>query len=542
MLWVCSGCAGALWPTDADFDICPNGVEPVSAIRLSQTANVSMRVSEQMLVTAQLFDAKSAQMYLCIPEVSWTTDDPTVASVQGGRVSAVGEGRAVITASARGQYAAFTVVVSNAALLSLTLSRDTATLLVGQSLRFTAVGRDSSGAVVATQAISWSTSDSSLATLSGPNTILIAHRVGTVSVRAAVGARVATARVDIVPGAPLVTVLDLAAGWMHSCALVSGGGIPEGTAYCWGDGAAGALGTGAVQTRAVPTKVAGGLTFSSIATGERGTCGIATSGRAFCWGDNTAGQIGDGSAGAFSPTPREVVTTQLFRVLRLGRALTCGLTDTGRAYCWGAHATGVVRTPTAVAGGEPFVELTANGGTVCARTVAGGAFCWDSQSAWTTVAVARVSGTVAFTQLSMGPYHACGLTSDGSAFCWGTVSGQLGPGVPSRTYSAPTAVSALHGFGSVSAGGNFTCGTSSGATYCLGNTELNTGGGLDPNPWRMPNDAQHPFVRLVSGAFHGCAIDALGGGWCFGRGYERQLGAGDYAVPSGIPLQLRFDP
>lgn len=153
-----------------------------------------------------------------------------------------------------------------------------------------------------------------------------------------------------------------------------------------------------------------------------------------------------------------------------------------------------------------------------------------------------MSSPVALTQLSAGPSHACGLSGDGNAYCWGIVSGQLGPGVPSRTYTAATAVTVMQRFSRVAVGGNSTCGISEGRSYCLGNTGMNNAEGLDPDPRLIPNDAQHPFVQLAGGSFHGCAIDALGGGWCFGRGYEGQLGAGDYAVPSGIPLQLRFIP
>jgi alpha-tubulin suppressor-like RCC1 family protein len=47
--------------------------------------------------------------------------------------------------------------------------------------------------------------------------------------------------------------------------------------------------------RLLPTSVAGGLAFSTVAAGESHTCGIVTSGIAYCWGNNPAGQLGDGS-------------------------------------------------------------------------------------------------------------------------------------------------------------------------------------------------------------------------------------------------------
>ncbi len=411
---------------------------------------------------------------------------------------------------------------------------------MGQTLRFTAVGRDSSGATVPSQTIKWSTSDSSIATITSANKILVAHRLGTAYVRATVGNTVATARVDIVTGAPIVQVRDITAGWMHSCAIVGGGGIAEGTAYCWGEGSSGALGTGALFTRAIPAKVSGQLTFTSIHAGERGTCAIATSGAAYCWGDNYAGQLGDGSTVPYSSAPRMVGSALSFRVLRLGRALTCGLLASGEAYCWGAHANGIARAPIPVSGGRQYAELSANGGAVCARNVAGDAFCWDAQSPWHSIAPSRVSSTVPFTQISAGPYHNCAVSADRETYCWGSISGQLGTSMAPGTRTAATAVTAMQGFSTISAGGNFTCGSANGQTSCIGNTSLGDTPGLDQTPRRLPNDDAHPFVRLSSGSFHGCAIDALGGGWCFGRSLEGQLGAGDYVMPVPVPLQLRF--
>lgn len=88
------------------------------------------------------------------------------------------------------------------------------------------------------------------------------------------------------PGRPT----RLAAGAVHTCALVAGG-----EAWCWGQNLSGQLGDGTTQGRAEPTRVAGGITFSEIYAGGAQTCGRTASGEEYCWGLNAAGQLGDGS-------------------------------------------------------------------------------------------------------------------------------------------------------------------------------------------------------------------------------------------------------
>jgi alpha-tubulin suppressor-like RCC1 family protein len=41
--------------------------------------------------------------------------------------------------------------------------------------------------------------------------------------------------------------------------------------------------------------VSGGLRFSSLHASGAHTCGVTVSGRSFCWGYNLEGQLGDGT-------------------------------------------------------------------------------------------------------------------------------------------------------------------------------------------------------------------------------------------------------
>jgi len=83
----------------------------------------------------------------------------------------------------------------------------------------------------------------------------------------------------------------LAVGLVHSCAVTTGN-----RAYCWGDNFTGALGDGTTTDRATPTAVLGGLSFSGVDPGlGYHSCGVTTSGRAYCWGHNAYGQLGGGT-------------------------------------------------------------------------------------------------------------------------------------------------------------------------------------------------------------------------------------------------------
>jgi len=121
----------------------------------------------------------------------------------------------------------------------------------------------------------------------------------------------------------------------------------------------------------VPTAVATNLTFSSLVAGHDHTCGIAVSppGAAYCWGYNVDGELGDGTA-IEQHTPVAVIAGGLsFSALASGSYHTCGLavSPRGFAYCWGYNAYGQLgdgstnerRTPVAVnSGGLSFSTLS----------------------------------------------------------------------------------------------------------------------------------------------------------------------------------------
>jgi alpha-tubulin suppressor-like RCC1 family protein len=95
------------------------------------------------------------------------------------------------------------------------------------------------------------------------------------------------------------TVVDVRAGFSHTCALLDSGALK-----CWGENDAGALGLGDTTDRGtLPAHMGDALPAISLGTGRAAvgfacgidhTCAILDSGALKCWGSNNSGQLGLG--------------------------------------------------------------------------------------------------------------------------------------------------------------------------------------------------------------------------------------------------------
>jgi len=152
-----------------------------------------------------------------------------------------------------------------------------------------------------------------------------------------------------------------------------------------------------------------------------------------------------------------------------------------------------------------------------------------------------VKGDQLFSQISAGDYHVCGVAiADGLGYCWGRLDAHpLGSSVPEGTRDTPVAVpGALH-YSTIAAGGGFTCGVTDSGSFCVGVTDLSNSG-TTSSQTPIPAEDRHRFATISGGSMHGCAIDTNGGGWCWGRNFEGQVGAGEYETVATEPRQLRI--
>jgi alpha-tubulin suppressor-like RCC1 family protein len=141
------------------------------------------------------------------------------------------------------------------------------------------------------------------------------------------------------------------------------------------------------DVHAVPQPVVGNVKFNWIGGNGASTCGLSESGLAYCWGHNqhlTLGQNVSNVSAVYYPSL--VATSAVFGALGMGYVTACGLTNDKHVLCWGLNAYGTLgngastssdaRTPVAVVGGIPFTELAHGGGIVCGLTSARIGYCW----------------------------------------------------------------------------------------------------------------------------------------------------------------------
>lgn len=305
--------------------------------------------------------------------------------------------------------------------------------------------------------------------------------------------------VDVIAGPslpPLTSVTAISTGLNHTCVLINGG------AKCWGDNAKGQLGDGSTTQRLTPVNVLG-LTSGvvSIAAAGLHTCALLSGGGVKCWGNNLPSRLGDNTV-TQSSTPVDVLTgpgagptfSLLSGVTLLAAGSrsehTCAIVGSG-VSCWGSDVYGQlgvnmpllgvsrVALPVVSLGGA--VSTLALGGAHTCAVISGGVVqCWgnndfggqlgDNTLVNHRTPVNVVDLTSAISAITAGSIHTCALTTAGGTKCWGNNnSGQLGDNSMMQRLT-PVDVSGLtSGVSAIAAGGDHTCAlTNAGGVKCWG--------------------------------------------------------------------------
>lgn len=146
----------------------------------------------------------------------------------------------------------------------------------------------------------------------------------------------------------------LVSGSDHSCAIDQGGQVK-----CWGvNGEHGQLGDGTTMDRGAPTPVVGlPGRATDLAAGYVHTCALLEDGTIYCWGSNNYRQLGNTFQDWRSLTPVETqrFSSRPIQISGRGHHL-CALLQNGQVHCWGANGNGQLgnggawrTTPTGVA-------------------------------------------------------------------------------------------------------------------------------------------------------------------------------------------------
>ena len=357
---------------------------------------------------------------------------------------------------------------------------------------------------------------------------------------------------------------EYGSGYEHSCAIMS-----DDSAYCWGNGQYGALGTNSTTSSTTPVPVytqdvLNGKTIKQITTGYYHTCVITSDNKDYCWVSGAVGRLGNGGIiQRNAPYPVRETTTTVISQIAAGNEHTCSLNSEGKLHCWGRGINGELGrdvflasyTPAAVNmnnfGTESVKQVVSGDRFTCASTVEGTAFCWGYNATGRT-GVGSVAGRTQYPtkvkgfngkkveSISAGDSHACAVISGGQeVYCWGrNHNGQLGntaSGYRNTASRASFGSSILSGgktIKNVYAGGEFTCMVlNTGEIYCWGdNSKGQMGSGTATGFLPSPVKVNVPFTSsgetsMYLGKDFLCAL-RTGEMYCWGNNNKGQIGNG----------------
>jgi alpha-tubulin suppressor-like RCC1 family protein len=301
------------------------------------------------------------------------------------------------------------------------------------------------------------------------------------------------------------TVISVVAGSKHACALLSNGSV-----VCWGSPQT-VVGCGDTcrngnWEEVLPTRVLGPeAEIVDIAAGFEHTCALQSNGNLMCWGENGGTlSVGDWYD---RDTPTTVIGLKdKVRQVSAGGNRTCVVTDKGSIWCWGSAfpmtgggSVSYLR-PVLVEGFGSGVQMVSTVHTqMCAIIESGGVMCngYNNEGVvgdgTTDVRVEPVpvqnleSGVV---RISCGDHLTCAITENGATRCWGD-AGKYGLAFQSGSGNSliPAPIDALDAHvSSISIGSDHMCTVKdSGRADCWGVNRYNQLG-----QERMPNpDSSH---------------------------------------------------
>ncbi|MBK6748121.1 hypothetical protein [Ottowia sp.] len=250
-------------------------------------------------------------------------------------------------------------------------------------------------------------------------------------------------------------VVAITAGQLHTCALSTAG-----TVTCWGLNWYGQLGNttnnGNSNPNPAPQPVAGLSSVVAIAAGDAHTCALTTSGAVTCWGLNNRGQLGNPTnSGNNNPNPAPQPVTGLSSgvvAITANSDHTCALSTAGAVTCWGLNNRGQLGNPTNSGNSNPnpapqpvtglssgVAAITAGRLYTCALTTSGAVTCWglnnsgqlgnptNSGNNSSNPAPQPVTGLSGVAAIAAGFSHTCALSTAGAVTCWGSNrNGELG--------------------------------------------------------------------------------------------------------------------
>ncbi len=389
---------------------------PVASVSVSP-ASPNILVGQTVQLTATLRDANGN--VLTGRTVTWSSDNASAATVGGsGLVTAAGPGSATITAMSEGQSGTASITVSNVPVSSVTVSPTSASLLVGQRAQLTATPKDASGNPLIGRTVTWSSSNTSLASVSSSGLVTGVAAGGPVTITATSEGQSGTASVTVA-NAPVasVTVTPAAASVVTGQTVQlaatpkdANGNPLSGRVVTWSSNntsAATVDGSGLVTAVAV-----GSATITATSEGKSGSASITVTGV----------PVASVTVSPASASVQAGQTVQLTATLKDAN----GNVLTGRTVTWSSNSTTVASVNssglvTAKVAGSATITATSEGKS-------GTSSITVTPVPVASVTVAPASGSVAVgstLQLTATPKDANGNPLSGRVITWSSSDGTV---------------------------------------------------------------------------------------------------------------------
>lgn len=523
----------------------------VDRVAITPPGPLTLTVGENASLQATVYDTQNQTI---VRQVTWSSSDAGVASVDiNGDITALQAGQTTITAEVAQISASIVVDVIPAAIDRIELSpAGPITLPSGSTLTLQATLRDAQNNVLTGRALTWSSSDVTVATVDASGEVTA---IATGQARVQVESEgVMASVVVVVPD----TFVDVIAGGSHTCVMTDAMAL-----HCAGRNQFSVLGLSGSMDRLTLEFVSSAHSFTEISLLTLHQCGITDQNKMYCWGANFAGQLGDGTT-LSSAAMIAIAPAMSFAQVSAGGAHTCALTLTGEAWCWGSNDYGQLGTgdvtqqnePTPVMGGRTFTQIAAGGSHTCAlEAVTGELLCWGRNDVGqlgidnnftSLLAPTEVDNARAYLTMSAGPEHTCAITQGAQqTYCFGGNSdGQLGVDTQGASRVMHQLVPGNHTFTSVVAAPMHTCAlTDAQEAYCWGaNNNGQLGDGTTTSsaaPVAIDAPVHASWLKLDLGGLHSCGLTTDGFVYCWGSGSNGRLGNGSLlGALSPYPLAL----
>ncbi|MDQ2768758.1 MAG: Ig-like domain-containing protein, partial [Gemmatimonadota bacterium] len=253
---------------------------PIAALSITPSSS-TIAAGGTVQLTAHATDASGNA--LTGRSVAWESSNNSIATLTtGGLVTGVHVGSATITATAEGKSATASMNVGAGAVASVAVTPGSIGLAAGNSQQLSATLKDGVGNVITGPPISWSSSNSSVGTVSSSG-LVTASRAGSVTITATTSGKSGSATLIVSAGAiSSVTVspssLSLVAGGTQDLSAVAkdgSGNILSGQTIAWSSSDAS---VGAVSSSGTVTAgQAGTATITAAAGGKSGSATLSVS-------------------------------------------------------------------------------------------------------------------------------------------------------------------------------------------------------------------------------------------------------------------------